>query len=77
MVFKKFRFLEDVLDLINYFDRTYVRGDEVIRKGGYTEIRRKPNFPSEQWNVYNDMANGMDCTNNVIEGQHNAMRIIL
>jgi len=68
-------FLEDVPDLINYFDKTYVRG-EVIRKSGDTEIRRKPNFPPEQWNVYNGIANGMDRTNNVIEGHHNAMRII-
>lgn len=69
------KFLEDVPDLTEYFDNTYVRG-AIIRKSGETVIRRRPNFLPQQWNVSSGIESGMDRTNNVIEGHHNAMRII-
>lgn len=72
---------EQAQPLLDYFDSTYVSGKYINKKssirGKITMRRIPPMFPPEQWNVFDIIVNGGDCTNNKMEGWNNRFKNIV
>jgi hypothetical protein len=55
--------IKAVDDLVNYYERTYIGA-----VFGRQRTRRQPLFPVDTWNKYQDVLDGVDITNNRVEG---------
>ena len=71
---------EDRLDLVDYFDATYVSGTtrQIQRPAHQTttiRLRRYPPlYPPAKWNVHEATLAGNSRTNNICKGWNNALR---
>jgi hypothetical protein len=54
---------KEVDDLVNYYERTYIGA-----VFGRQRTRRQPIFSVDTWNKYQDVLDGVDTTNNRVEG---------
>ncbi|KAF0986580.1 hypothetical protein HZS_1959 [Henneguya salminicola] len=64
-LFVEIDFIQEITDLINYFEETFVGG---VRRG----TRTTPLFPIEIWNIHGRLSNNFNKKNNSVEGWHRA-----
>ena len=64
-------FVDDEKFLFTYFDNTYGRG-KMLANGR----RIAPQYCVKEWNVYENIADSIERTNNAQEGYHNQLKVL-
>ena len=64
------------IELLQYFENTYVNGT-VLRGSGDTTVRRLPMFPPTLWNVRDRFLSRLPTTNNHVEAWHRRLQSLI
>ena len=65
--------------IFEYFDENYVRGRPIVRQGRRARQpqRLPPRYPPSIWNQYMAVMEGKARTNNISEGWHNRLQVLV
>lgn len=80
ILFNSLKTIEELDDILVYFNSTYVNGTYKsipTEYGTIRLVRRPPIFSPYMWNVYNATKEGYGRTNNVSEGFNNKFKNIV
>lgn len=67
---------EDFLDVYDYFGKTYVRGREATGRRGRPRVV-PPRYSPSLWSHYHSVLQGTARTNNISEGWHNRLQVVI
>lgn len=68
---------DEMRPVMEYFEKTYVRGKAAARRGRSQRASIPPRYPPELWNQYNAAINKLHRSNNCSEGWHNRFRLVV